>query len=152
MKAKDFMTKNVITCTEDQTVGEAAKVMVETEFGVLPIVNNENKLVGVVTETDFLGKEIIIPHALASIKQIFGQNFYFTDIESLYPEAKKKILSEVMSKNLKTVSPETTLSGVVDYMIAKDIRRLLVVENEILVGIITRKNILKAFHHSSDSI
>ncbi|MFT6071217.1 MAG: CBS domain-containing protein [Bacteriovoracaceae bacterium] len=145
MKAKDFMTKNVITCTEDQSVAEAAKLMVEKEFSVMPILNKEGKLVGIVTESDFVGKEVSVPHALASIKQLFGQNFYFADVETLYADAKNKTLSSVMSKNLKTVTPETSLSEVVNYMISKNIKRLPVVDGENLVGIITRKNILKAF-------
>lgn len=146
MKAKDFMTTNVITCTEDQSVADAAKLMVEKKFSVMPILNSEGKLVGIVTESDFVGKEVKVPHALASIKQLFGQNFYFNDVETLYAEAKNKKLSSVMSKNLKTVKPETSLSEVVNYMISKNIKRLPVVDGEKLVGIITRKNILKAFN------
>lgn len=146
MKAKDFMTTNVITCTEDQSVADAAKLMVEKEFSVMPILNSEGKLVGIVTESDFVGKEVKVPHALASIKQLFGQNFYFNDVETLYAEAKNKKLSSVMSKNLKTIKPETSLSKVVNYMISKNIKRLPVVDGEKLVGIITRKNILKAFN------
>ncbi len=151
MKVKDFMTKDVITCTEDQSVAVAAKLMVENEFSVMPILNKEGELVGIVTESDFVGKEVSIPHALASIKQLFGQNFYFADVETLYAEAKNKKLSSVMSKNLKTVAPETSLSEVVDYMISKNIKRLPVVDGEVLVGIITRKNILKAFNATNAS-
>lgn len=146
MKAKDFMTTNVITCTEDQSVADAAKLMVDNEFSVMPILSTDGKLVGIVTESDFVGKEVSIPHALASIKQLFGQNFYFADVETLYKEAKGKKLSDVMSKNLKTVKPDTSLSDVVNYMISKNVKRLPVVEDEKLIGIITRKNILKAFN------
>lgn len=144
MKVKDFMTSNVVSCTTDQTVEEAAKLMMNNGFSVVPVVEND-QLVGILTESDFVGKEYDVPHALASIKQLFGQVFYFKDVEKIYSDAKSKKLSEIMTKNPTTVSSEHGLTDVVNTMISKGFKRLPVVDDNKLVGIITRKDLLKAF-------
>jgi CBS domain-containing protein len=119
--------------------------MLANGFSVVPIVDSRQHLVGIVTESDFVGKELKIPHALASIKRLFGQDFYIQDIEPIYQKAKSKKLSEVMSKNLVVVKPEDTLTDVVNIMIEKKLKRLPVVKDDKLVGIITRKDLIRAF-------
>ncbi len=146
MKANEFMTKNVITCNESQTVSDAAKIMSENGFSVMPIVNNSGDLIGIVTESDFVGKDVDIPHALVSLKRVLGENHYHGDIEKIYSRAKNRQLSEVMSKPPITVDPESTLNAVVERMAAKNLKRIPVVENGKIVGIITRKDLIKAFN------
>jgi CBS domain-containing protein len=145
MKVSEFMTTNVVSCHLNDTVRDAAKMMVERKFSVLPIVDDNQHLVGIITESDFVGKDAEIPHALASIKRILGQLHYFGDMEQIYHNAQGKKLSEVMSPNPLTVSPEDTLSNVVRLMGTKNIKRVPVVENKKLVGIVTRKDLIKAF-------
>lgn len=142
----DFMTKNVFSCSQNQTVKEAATLMSEKGFSVVPIVDDKEKLVGIVTESDFIGKDIDIPHAVVSIKRVLGENHYHGDIEAIYTRAAKRKLSEVMTKNPIVVEPQSSLSFVFGKMANKDLKRLPVVENEKIVGIITRKDIIKAFN------
>ncbi len=146
MKASDFMTKTPITCTEDQTVKDAAKLMIEEGFSIVLVTNAQGELVGVVTESDFIGKEVNIPHALVSMKQLFGQVFHSKDVEQIYTESQKKKLKDVMTKKVITVDPEATLSEIVDLMASKNIKRVPVVSEGTLVGIVTRKDILRAFN------
>ena len=122
MKVDKFMTKTVVTCNQNQTVEDAAKIMLEKGFSVLPIVNESQDLVGILTESDFVSKEEPIAHALVSIKKLFGQIFYFNDVESLYQKAKKKKVSEVMTKHPITLSPDSSLTEVIN-MIASSLQR-----------------------------
>lgn len=145
MEAKDFMTKSVITCNQNQTVEEAAKLMTEKLFSVMPVVDDQDNLVGILTQSDFVGKEVDVPHALASIKRLFGHQYYMQDIEPIYANAKQKKLSEVMTKDPITAKPETSLSAIVDMMATKKLKRVPVVENNKVVGMITRKDLIKAF-------
>ena len=145
MKVSDFMTNNVITGKEDETVEAAAKKMFEGKFSVLPIVDVSDHLVGILTESDFVATEEKVPHALASIKSIFGQVYFFSEVEEIYQKAKKMSVKDVMSKNPTTVSPDTTLTEVVGLMTNKKLKRLPVVDGKKLVGIVTRKDLIKAF-------
>lgn len=146
MQVSEFMTTDVISCNEDSTVEEVAKHMCEKGFSVMPVVNAGGEIVGILTESDFVGRDADIPHALASIKMLFGQNFYFSDIENIYKESKTKKLSEVMSTNVKTVRPDQTLSDVVSLMSHSGLKRIPVVdESKKLVGMVTRKDLLRAY-------
>jgi len=145
MIAQDFMTKNVISCKQTQTVEEAAALMSDKGFSVMPVVDDEGLLVGILTESDFVSKEVKIPHALASLKRLLGVTHYEGDIEAIYASAKKRKLEEVMTKNPKTISPDTSLNSIVSFMEDKKLKRLPVVENQKLVGMITRKDLLHAF-------
>ncbi len=146
MKAKDFMTKEVVTCKESQTVSDAAKIMSEKGFSVIPVVNDSGALTGILTESDFVGKDVQIPHALVSLKRTLGENHYLGDIESIYEKAKKRKLLEVMTKKPLTVEEDASLNTVVGLMASKNLKRLPVVNGENLVGIITRKDLVKAFN------
>lgn len=145
MNVSEFMTKEVISLAEDRTVEEAARLMMEKNISALPIVDSTNKLVGILTESDFIGRDADIPHALASLKRVLGQVFYSGNIESLFNESKNKPLKAVMTELPKTIGPDNTLSDAVNMMTRHDLKRIPVVQNKILVGIITRHDIVKAF-------
>jgi CBS domain-containing protein len=151
MKASEFMTKNVISCKESQTVSEAAKLMTEKGFSVLPITNDSGDLVGIVTESDFVGRDVKVPHALARLKRTLGENHYKGNIEEIYERAKKRALSEVMSKNPVTVDHEDSLTTIVNIMSARNLKRIPVLQNGKVVGIITRKDLIKAFNQIGNS-
>lgn len=146
MKASEFMTKDVKTCTTDQTVQDAATLMLDNDFSVIPVVNAQGELQGIITESDFISREVDIPHAMVSLKHLFGQNFNSSNVEEIYKKSKDLTLDKVMTKDVKTVSPDDSLDDVVSIMSKKNIKRLPVIENGKIVGIITRRNILKAFN------
>ena len=145
MKVNEFMTKDVISCHENNTVEEAAKIMVKEGFSVIPVIDDDRNLVGILTESDFVGTKANIPHALVTIKQLFGQVFNLSDIESIYHNAKRKSLSEVMTKRPVTVASNSSLTSLIDTMITKNLKRIPIVSKNELVGIVTRKDLLKAF-------
>ena len=118
MQVKEFMTTELTTCSSDQTVKDAADLMTEKGISILPVVDDENRLLGIVTESDFIGKEIDVPHAMASLKQLFGQTYHNQDIESVYRAARDTKLEKVMSKDVRTVSKESTLTSVIETMVA----------------------------------
>ena len=146
MKASEFMTKNVKTCTPDQTIQDAATLMLENDFSVVPIVDANGTLQGIITQSDFISREVEIPHAMVSLKHLFGQNFNSVDVEEIYKKSKDITLDKVMTKDVKTVGPDDTLNDVVAHMSKKNKKRIPVVDNGKLVGIITRRNILQAFN------
>lgn len=145
MNVTDIMTKDVISISQTKLVQDAADLMTEKDISALPIVDDNSNLVGIITESDFVGKAVEIPHALANIKQLFGQNFSGGNVEEICAKAKHKPLSEVMSTGIRTVTSDQTVTDVVNLMIEKDLKRIPVVEGKKLVGIVTRKDLMRAF-------
>ena len=144
MKTQEIMTANVITITPDKTVEDAAKLMLEKEIGGLPVVEN-GKVIGMITESDFIGKHVEVPHAVGSFKELLGQWFEGVSFEEIITDARKTKVREVMAETVVAVTPETPLTKTVQIMMNQDLNRLIVLNNGSLVGIIARRDILKAF-------
>lgn len=145
LQAQDFMTVNPVTCTLDQTVAEAAEAMVKGKFGVIPVVGDDGKLAGLVTEASFFGKDAHVPRATVRLKELFGELIYDGNVEAIFRAAKQKKLREVMITNPPTVAPETSLDEIVMKMTKQNIKKLPVTKDGKIVGMITRKDIIKAF-------
>ncbi len=150
MLVKEVMTTNVISCKYNQTVSDAAHKMLENRVGGLPIVDEEDHLVGIITESDFVGKKVDVPHALVSLTKLLGETFHYTDIEEIFRKSKHKLLDNVMTKPPYSTTPNASITDVENIMIKKHIHRLPVVDNGKLVGIITRRDILRSFTKSEE--
>jgi CBS domain-containing protein len=109
---KDLMTKNVVTIDANKTVVEAAALMSEKDIGDL-IVMEGNTPVGIVTERDF-------------VRRVLAEG----------KSANSKV-SEVMTSPLKVIDPEAPIKEAARRMVNKRIRRLPVIKDNKLVGLIT---------------
>jgi CBS domain-containing protein len=116
-QVRDIMQKNVITIQEDKSALDAAKLISEKDISFLVIVKDD-KHIGVITERDFVRK------IAAQDKQA-----------SLIP------LSEIMSYKFRWVEPSTEIEDAVQKMLNHNIRRLIVLEDEKLVGVITQTDL-----------
>ena len=116
-QVRDIMQKNVITIQENKTALDAAKLISEKDISFLVIVKDD-KPIGVITEKDFVRK------IAAQDKQ-----------SSLIP------LSEIMSYKFRWVEPSTEIEDAVQKMLNHNIRRLIVLEDEKLVGVITQTDL-----------
>lgn len=115
-QVRDIMQKNVITIEQDKTSLDVATILKEKEISFLVIMENE-KPIGIVTERDIV-KKIAAEDKVAS----------------------KTPLKEIMSKKFRWVTPDTLIEDAVQKMINNNIRRLIVLENDNLVGVITQTN------------
>jgi CBS domain-containing protein len=132
MVVSDFMTKNVKTVTENETMRQACKLMYQENIGSVVILKKDTDEkeqetpVGIVTERD-----------IARMIGLSAKN----EIEYLADTD----VSDVMSKPLITITPKTSLRDAVALMDEKNIRRLPVVNYKgEMAGIVTAKDILKA--------
>jgi CBS domain-containing protein len=134
----DFMTKNVRTITEKETMKQACKLMYQDNIGSIVILkdktdDHESKTSGTTTSKKEMPMGIVTERDIA--KMVGFSDKFFADTP----------VSEVMSKPVITVDPDTTVKDAVILMEQKGIRRLPIVnDTEQMVGIITAKDILKA--------
>lgn len=122
---KDIMTKNVISVDASVTVSQAAKMMEDTNIGAI-IVTENNTPVGIITERDFAVK--IVAHAYQNTTRV----------------------KQVMSHPLYSISPNESVWMVADFMATHGIRKLPVIDNDKLVGIVTATDIVYKFAHATD--
>jgi len=114
---RDIMEKNVITIEHDKSSFDAAKLISEKDISFLVVVKDGNPI-GVVSERDFVRK-----------------------ITAEDKQSSKIPLSEIMSFKFRWVDPTTEIEEAVQKMLNHNIRRLLVLENEKLVGVITQTDL-----------
>lgn len=140
--AKDIMTKKVITISKDATVAELAKLLIKHKISGVPIVDEKEELVGIVTEADIIVKISSLPFPISF-------SFAFLDSYDSYTKSTKEYMEtrveEIMSKNIKTAKENMPLSKVVNIMINNNINRIPILDdNNKLSGIITRADIMKS--------
>lgn len=143
MLAKDIMTKPVHTVDENSSLETAAQTMLLSHIGCLPVTNRLGQLVGIVTDSDFNEKERGVPFAVYRHPQWFEQWVTKTGVDKMYAEAEVRIVKEIMSTAVSTVLATDTLERVVDRMLKTGHRRLPVMSEGTLVGIVSRHDLLK---------
>ena len=114
---RDIMEKNVITIENDKTAQEAAKIIAEKDISFLVVINDGIPQ-GVLSESDFVRKIAAADKKSSEVK-----------------------VSDIMSYKFRSVDPTTTIEDAVQKMLNKNIRRLLVTDNEKLVGVITQTDL-----------
>lgn len=143
LAAKDIMTRDVVTVAPSATVQEVARVLSEKRFGGVPVVDDQQKLQGIVTESDLV-ERVAGPHLPAHI-ELLGGVIYLENPAKMNEHLRKAMAltaQEVMSHPVVTVNAETSVRDVADMMMKKRVNRLPVVSDGKLVGIITRHDVI----------
>lgn len=142
MRAHQIMTRDVITVTPHTTIEKAAKIMLQTHVSGLPVVDDAGKLVGVVSERDFLRRSEIGTGRRRPAWLEFFMGPGRAAAEFVHERGRK--VEDVMTPDPITVDEQTPLEELVQLMEKKDIKRLPVMSGRILTGIVTRSNLLQA--------
>ena len=142
MKVSDVMTWGVVSVEADASVERAARLMLQNKISGLPVVDAKGSLVGVVTEGDFLRRGEIGTQRRRPrwLELVIGPGRLATE----YVHAAGRKVSEIMTPDPLTVTPDTPLDDVVDLMERRRIKRLPVLEDGKLVGIVSRANLMHA--------
>jgi CBS domain-containing protein len=142
MRAHQIMTRPVITVTPETTIVEAANLMLHRHVSGLPVVDNAGKLVGVVSEGDFIRRSEIGTGRKRGrwLRFIFGPGKSASDF--VHEHGHK--VGEVMTTSPLTITEDTGLAEIVALMEKNNVKRLPVMRGEDVVGIISRANLLQA--------
>ena len=142
MKVADVMTRGVISIPSGTTMRDAAKQLLQYDVGGFPVVDG-GMLVGIITESDFLRRP---ETGTAPLRPRWLEGFVDPGrLAEDYTHAHGREVAEVMTREVVTVSPETLLEAAVGLMQQHRIKRLPVLENGKLVGIVSRSDLLHAF-------
>ena len=114
---RDIMQKNVITIEHDKTAHDAACLISEKDISFL-VIMKDNVPIGVLTESDF-------------VKRLSARDKKASDV----------IISEIMSNKFRWVNPETEIEDAIQKMLNNNIRRLLILDDDKLVGVLTQTDL-----------
>lgn len=141
MKVSELMTREVMTIPPEMNVREAARHLFEKQISGLPVVDENRKVVGMITEKEIIGM------ALPKYAEQYGDFDVILHEEpfiKMIAEADKIKVKEIMRKEVLCVGEDVSVAEVARLMIAKKARRIPVLDKEKkLVGIIARADIVK---------
>ena len=142
MKVSDVMTKRVISIRPEATIRDAIKLMLKNHISGMPVINVKGKLVGILTEGDFLHRSETGTERRRSrwLDALFGPS----EAAKEFVHSHGLKVKEVMSRNPLTVRENTPLDEVVHLMEHRNIKRLPVMRSGKVVGIISRANLMHA--------
>jgi CBS domain-containing protein len=142
MLASEIMTRDVKTIGPDATIDEAIATLLSAHVSGMPVVDATGRLVGVVSEGDFLHRAEIgaARRKPRWIEFLLGPG----DVAESYVLSHGRKVSEVMTRDVVTVEESTPLTEIGEIMQKRRVKRLPVVSGEHLVGIITRADLLRA--------
>jgi len=142
MRAHQIMTREVITTSPDTKITDAARLMLDHHISGLPVVDGTGKLVGVVSDGDFVRRSEIGTQR----KRARWLRFLTSPGKeaSEFVRASGRRVEEVMTVDPITVSEDTTLESLVETMEKNNIKRVPVVHCGRITGIVTRTNLLRA--------
>lgn len=139
MRVQDVMTGDVISILKYESIMHVAKILSEKNISGLPVVDKKNKVIGIITQADILSiLGMKKGHTLKDmLKHMLGDPL---------PESRMgDIVGDIMTSPAATIKPTANIAEAAQMMDEKKIRRLPVVdEKNMLVGIISRADILKA--------
>lgn len=149
MKVKDVMNPNVVFCKPEDTVREAAKALKVNNISGAPVLEGR-KLVGIVSEADLLKLLVIpekgdlwLPSPFEVIEVPIRELLSWEDTKKMLSDVGSTKVEEMMTKNVHTISSEASVEEASELMIRHRINRLPVMENNHVVGIVTRGDIIE---------
>jgi CBS domain-containing protein len=142
MRAHQIMTRPVITVTPEATIVDAANTMLQKHVSGLPVVDATGKLVGIVSEGDFIRRSEIGTQRKRGrfLKFILGPGKAATDF--VHEHGRK--VAEIMTSEPLTITEDTVMEEIVELMEKNNIKRLPVMRGDKIVGIVSRSNLLQA--------
>jgi CBS domain-containing protein len=140
MKASDVMTRTVITVDEQAPIAEALQLMLRKAVSGLPVVNCNNQLVGIITEGDLLRRAALATERpIAWWKNLFfGPRFSAQEYVRTHPRS----VGSVMTRETLCIAEDMPLSMIVRMMEQGHVKRLPVIKDSKIIGIVSRRDVL----------
>ncbi len=148
LTAKDIMSTEIMVINESDSIRELATILLTNKINGLPVVDEADNVVGIVTESDliFQNKKVHIPTTVAILDA-----FLFLESPDKMEQELKKItgskVSDICSYDLVSVTPDTSLEDIATLMTEKKIHTIPVIQDGILQGIIGNTDIIKTIAH-----
>ena len=142
MLVRDVMTKKVLTIAEEASFEQIVRLLLKKKISGVPVVNKKGKLVGIISEKDLLYQ--LFPSQKKFYKDIeYYKNFEKIELESAH--IGKLTAKHIMTKKVVTVGPDEHVLVACSLMVINSIRRLPVVEDGRILGIVSTSNLYRNY-------
>ncbi len=152
LKAKDIMSSSVLTVKMSTSIAEVAEIFHDNSIGGAPVVDDEGKLVGIITESDLIdqNKKLHIPTVVA----IFDAVVYLESLRKFEEELRKMTgnkVKDLCSTDVVTVDADTPVNEIASIMADSHFHTIPVLDNALLVGVVGKDDIVKTMASTKTS-
>ena len=137
MVAKDIMTKDMVTISQDASLHDAGQLIKEKSINGVPIVDEEKNLLGIITLTDLLNIINVL-----SKKMDMNQEDHINHLRNLFKEKKVK---EFMVKKVESLKEDSNLTDIMNLMFNKKIHTIPILNDNKLVGVLGKHDLEQVF-------
>ena len=148
MRAEQIMTTDVMTVHADTTIEEVARLLTTRRIGSLPVVDDDNRVVGVVNDEELFTSEKGIPFSAVRAPVLFEKWARPERAAEIYANARRNTARDVMSFEFVCVDVNASVGHITQLMVERNLHRVLVTRNDRLAGIITRLDLIRMLANS----
>ncbi len=144
LKAKDIMTRAVITVSPDMEIVHAAKILLENRINGVPVMDETGKLVGILCQSDLIAQQKKLP--IPSFFTFLDGLIALTSMKQFEKQVQKiaaVTVAQAMTPNPVTVQPDTDIEAVAALMVDQSFHTIPVVDEGKLLGIVGKEDILR---------
>ena len=144
MKAKDIMGTNVVTVGPEASVREVAGILLKNRISALPVVDEHGELIGIISEGDLMRRaELETDYRRSWWLEIFARKRK-ENLAIEYVKSHARKVKDVMTRTVITAKPATSLRDIAVLLEKNRIKRVPIVANRRVVGIVSRANLVQA--------
>jgi len=150
IKTAEIMSREVITLSPDMEISEATRILLDNNINGAPVVDSQGQLVGILCQSDLIAQQKRLP--IPSLFTFLDGLIPLTSTKQLEKEVRKiaaTTVSQAMTSNPVTVSPETGIEALAGLMVDNNFHTLPVVTGKKLVGIVGKEDVLKTLISSA---
>jgi CBS domain-containing protein len=141
MRAIDVMTRSVVTARPERTVKDVAELMINRRISGIPVMDEDRRLVGIITEGDLLRRvETGTERQRSRWSEWFSPN---SRLAAEYIKSHARQVADIMTREVVSVSELATLGEIADLLETKRIKRVPVLQDGKIVGIVSRADLLQ---------
>lgn len=152
MKVKDVMTTNVVTVQADTPFKDIVDALVMNNISGVPVVDGDGRLLGLVTEGDLVPKEAYAGGRRRRSVRTLVADLVTGRAGDVLRKAGGTVAADLMTRIVETAKPGDAVSKAARRMVERGVKRLPVVEGDMLVGIVSRHDVLRVFHRSDEEL
>jgi CBS-domain-containing membrane protein len=142
MNASDVLVRDVVTVGPDDDVSKAVRLLVDHDISALPVIDSERRVIGVLSEADLIHREKI---GTAKRRTWWLEAITPASVLALdYAKSHGRKVSELMSENVISADENTSLSDLANILEKHGIKRVPILKDGKLIGIVSRANLIQA--------
>lgn len=141
MRASDVMTKGAVSVADTATIYEAAELLVNTRVSGLPVIDRDGMMAGIVSEGDLIGH---LEADTSVEKDLLREIADDAAAAAAYVKTHSRRVTDVMTRDVLTCTEDTPVEQIASLMLKHKVKRIVVMRDEHIVGIVSRINLVQA--------